>query len=80
MRRPGHGHVAHSAAHRDSAIRRVPQARTRFCFHESRSPQKFPIQSDVGISPISGRSAMKNMQLICAVEFRLRFIVGNDPA
>jgi hypothetical protein len=68
------------AVHGDSAIRDVPQTRTRLCFHESRVRQKFSVQANVGISPSSGRCAMKNMQLIGPVELRLRFIVGNDVA
>ena len=39
--------------------------------------EKFPVQPHVGISPTSGRDAMENMQLICAVEFRLEERIPN---
>jgi hypothetical protein len=72
--------VKHSATHRDSSIGPVPQTRTRFCFQKSRVRQKFAIPADVGISPTSGRDAMKNMELIGAVDLGLGLVVRDDPA
>jgi hypothetical protein len=58
----------------------MPQTRTRFCLEKSRVREKFPIQSHVGISPTSWRSAMENMELIGAVDLGLRIAAGDDPA
>jgi hypothetical protein len=42
--------------------------------------QEFPIPPYVGISPTSRRGAMKNMELVGAVDLGLRLAVGDDPA
>src|SRR5687768_8438576 len=75
--RLGNWDVEHSATHGDSAIGRMPQTRTRFCFQKIRLLQKLPVPPYLGISPTSGRRAMKNMQLIGAIDFGLRLAVGD---
>src|SRR5580700_6082252 len=40
--------------------------------------QKFAIQADPRVSPVSWRSAMQNVQLIRAIEFHLGFLRTND--
>src|SRR5687768_12814217 len=78
--RLGNWDVEHSATHGDSAIGRMPQTRTRFCFQKVRLLQKLPVPPYMGISPTSGRRAMENMQLIGAVELRLRLAMRDDTA
>src|SRR6266403_378769 len=78
--RLGDGNIKHSAIHGDTAIGRTPQTRASLGFEKSRARQKFPIQSHMGISPTSRRGAMKNMQLVGAVDLCLRLFVRDDPA
>jgi hypothetical protein len=42
--------------------------------------QQFAIQADSGIRPGTRRSTMQNMQLIGAIDFRLRLLECNAPA
>src|SRR5687768_18444517 len=56
----------------------MPQTRTRSCFQKIRLLQKLPVPPYMGISPTSGRRAMKNMQLVGAIDLGLRLAVRND--
>src|SRR5688500_20365086 len=78
--RLGNWDVEHSATHGDSAIGRMPQTRTRFCFQKVRLLQKLPVPPYMGISPTSGCRAMENMQLIGAVDLGMWVAVRDHPA
>jgi hypothetical protein len=53
---------------------RMNEAGPRFGFHERRVRQQFTVQSDAGIRPGARSRAMQNMQLIGAIDFRLRLL------
>jgi hypothetical protein len=49
-------------------------------FHERRVRQQFTVQPDAGIRPGARSRAMQNVQLIGAVDFRLRLFEGDGSA
>jgi hypothetical protein len=62
------------------AATRMNKVGPRFGFHERRVRQQFTVQSDAGIRPGARSRAMQNMQLIGAIDFRLRLLERDRPA
>jgi len=56
------------------------EAWPRFGFHERRVRQQFTVQSDAGIRPGARSRAMQNVQLIGAIDLRLRLLERNSAA
>src|SRR5262245_403362 len=70
----------HAAVHGDFAVTRMHEVRPRFGFHERRVLQKFAVQANPGIRPSTRSRAMQNVQLIGAIDLRLRLLESDGAA
>src|SRR6266850_8218499 len=70
----------HAAVHGYFAFTRMNEVGSRFSLHERGVRQQFTIKSDAGIRLGARSRAMQDMQLIGAIDFRLRLLERDRPA
>src|SRR5262249_55859660 len=79
-RRLRYGSIHHSTGDFYHAIFRMHEPRPRFGFSKTGAGKKFAIQTNPRVTPGARCGAIQNMQLVGAIEFRLRFVERDDLA